>query len=386
MPTHPFDRLKHAVFTSDANQSLRITRSLMAARVYLICLALAIYEGWAGFMSWDEVGGLGTVMVANVLLWYGLLRSGLNRRWPEPALTLPQLLAALTLIAAAYTVTGPVHGAIMMLLCLVLVFGIFKLRSRAAKFAGIYTLLLMSAVMFWKAQTEPSVYPWKLQVAHFILMVAIVPTISALSGQLNGLHRRLKAQKQELQQALERIQILATRDALTGLINRRHVIEVLAQHRSRLERSGHHPFSVALLDLDFFKQVNDTHGHGVGDEVLRHFASQARLAIREVDVLARWGGEEFLLILVDTAPEQAQLSIERVRQRLAQHPLVQGELRLDVRFSAGLTAFDHLNKESIDECIDRADRALYQAKADGRNRTRILLAAEAPPVQRPSAA
>lgn len=360
-------RLADLVFTTDRKQRLRIKRSLMAANVYLICVALMVYAWSVGFMAAEHVLGLGAAIAFNVLAAYAMLRSGLNLRFEDPALTLAQILAAITVIVGAYAHTGPFHGSTMMLLTLVLVFGIFNLKARAAKITAAYTVVLMGAAMLFKSRQDPLNYALKLEVAHFVLTAAIVPTISMLAAQLSNLRSKLQAQKDELAQALTRIQVLATRDDLTGLCNRRHMLEVLGEHQKRLSRSGRHPFCLALLDLDHFKRVNDTHGHGVGDEVLRHFSAQARAGIREVDVLARWGGEEFLLLLVDATPAQAHLSIERIRLALAQSPLHAGALCLSVTFSAGLTRFEP--GTSLDACIERADRALYVAKRQGRNRT-----------------
>jgi diguanylate cyclase len=198
-----------------------------------------------------------------------------------------------------------------------------------------------------------------------------VPTISGLAAQLSSLRAKLQAQKDELANALVRIQILATRDELTGLVNRRHMMEVLGQHKKRLERSGHHRFCLALLDIDHFKRINDTHGHAVGDEVLRNFAKTVQSGLRDTDVLARWGGEEFLVLLNDTSPELANVGLERARMLLAEAVLVPSLPELKPTFSAGLTAYNM--NEALDICIERADRALYKAKDGGRNCTVIRM-------------
>jgi diguanylate cyclase (GGDEF)-like protein len=355
------------VLSTDPKQRLRITRSLMAANVFLGCCFLQVYAVWMGFMHADDAQWLIGAIVLDCLLWYAVLRSGFNLRFADPAMTLPQILAALTIIVGAYAVTGPVHGSTMMLLVLVMVFGVFNLQPRGARIAATYTVVLMGGVQLVKMQTDPVNYPFKLEIVHFFLTAAIVPTISSLAAQLSSLRARLQSQKDELALAVTRIQILATRDELTGLVNRRHMMDVLQQHRKRLARSGYHRFCLALLDIDHFKRVNDTHGHGVGDEVLRRFAAVALSGLRDTDVLARWGGEEFLLLLNDTTPEQANIGLERVRELLTDAQLSTEVPELRATFSAGLTAYDC--NEPLDTCIERADRALYEAKAQGRNRT-----------------
>ncbi|MBI3380555.1 MAG: GGDEF domain-containing protein [Aquabacterium sp.] len=364
-------RLNDLLLTTDRKQRLRITRSLMAANVFIACCFLQIYAWSVGYMELDDVKRLCGVILLNILLWYVVLRTGLNLRFDDPAMTLPQILSALTIIVGAYSVTGPVHGSTMMLLALVLVFGIFNMKQKGAIVAGGYTVVLMGVAILIKIRTDPHNYPFKLEIAHFVLTAAIVPTISGLAAQLSSLRAKLQAQKDELANALVRIQILATRDELTGLVNRRHMMDVLSQHKKRLERSGHHRFCLALLDIDHFKRINDTHGHAVGDEVLRNFSKVVQSGLRDTDVLARWGGEEFLVLLNDTSPELANVGLERARMLLAEATLVPALPDLKPTFSAGLTAYNL--SEALDVCIERADRALYKAKDGGRNCTVIRM-------------
>ncbi len=375
-----YQRLKEFVLSKDRKQQVRISRSLTAAYVFLACIGLQVYACESGFMDPAQAWPLSLVILANILFWYVVLRSGLNLRFSDPALTLPQVAAALTIIVGAYSVTGRIHGSVMMLLALVQVFGIFNMNLRDSRMAGAYTLALMGAAMIYKTATDPANYPYQVEIAHFILIAAILPTISTLAAQLSDMRARLQAQKNELAHALTRIQILATRDELTGLYNRRHMREVMAQHQKRLARSGYHRFCLALVDLDHFKRINDTHGHGIGDEVLKRFAAILQSALRETDVLARWGGEEFLVLMNDTTPEQANMGLERARAALADTPLIPSLPDLEVSFSAGLTAY--LDIEPLDVCIERADRALYDAKRQGRHRTIIDLkgpGTDAPP-------
>jgi diguanylate cyclase (GGDEF)-like protein len=374
--------LRDLLLGTEPRQRLRITRSLTAASVYLVCVALQGYACIAGFMQWRSAIELSSLIVLNVLFWYIVLRSGFNKRFKDPALTLPQIMSALTVIAGAYAITGPVHGATMLLLALVLVFGIFNMKARDAQMAGGYTVLVMAGTIVYKALTEPEHYPVKLEIAHFVLIAAIIPTISSLAAQLSNLRAKLQAQKEELSQAVQRIQILATRDDLTGLYNRRHMMDVLTQHQKRLSRSGHHRFCLAILDIDHFKRINDTYGHGVGDEVLRGFAQAAESVLRETDVLARWGGEEFLVLLNDTQAAQANIGLERLRELLDKTLLVPNLPELKPTFSSGLTAYEL--SEPLHTCIERADQALYRAKGGGRNRTETACLPEVVPPRQAS--
>lgn len=196
------------LLSTDPKQRLRIQRSLLAASVFIACIALQAYACWVGLMVRSEAEALSGLIVANVVFWYALLRSGLNLRCQDPALTLPQIIAALTIIVGAYATTGAAHGAVMMLLTLVLVFGIFNLKPRAARFASAYTVVAMGVAILYKIQNDPVNYPLRLEVVHFALVIAIVPTVSSLAAQLSSLRARLQTQKNELAHALTRIQIL----------------------------------------------------------------------------------------------------------------------------------------------------------------------------------
>lgn len=361
---------------TDRKQRVRVEHSLTAALVYLVCIGLMAYAVWAGFMRADQAVALSSAIVINVLVFYALLRSGWSMRLEEPALALPQILSALTWIVGAFAITGPVHGSTMMLLTLVLMFGTFTLDARGARIAGVYVVLLMGVVIVFKVRTEPEHYPIKLEWVNFMLTAIIMPTVSKLAAQLSVMRNRLKLQRNELAAALERIQELATRDELTKLFNRRHMNEILAQHQRRLVRSGHHRFCLAILDLDHFKQINNTFGHAGGDEVLCRFAQVAQEVLRTTDVLARWGGEEFLVLLTDTTPEQGVRGIERLRERLAEVPALSSDPARRIAFSAGVASFQV--GETIEACIERADKALYRAKGAGRKRI-YLCDSDAPP-------
>jgi diguanylate cyclase (GGDEF)-like protein len=200
---------------------------------------------------------------------------------------------------------------------------------------------------------------------HFAFAAVVLPTVSMLAGELSAMRTRLKRQRSELVGALERIHKLATRDDLTGLVNRRHMTELAAMEQRRALRSGTQP-CLCLVDIDHFKRINDQHGHGAGDEVLRLFSRHACAAMRETDVLARWGGEEFLVLMPDTRADEARTGIERLRRVLARDDAWGEQAHLRVSFSAGLTAWRP--GEPLRDALARADDALYAAKAGGRDR------------------
>jgi diguanylate cyclase (GGDEF)-like protein len=179
------------------------------------------------------------------------------------------------------------------------------------------------------------------------------------------LESRVRERTEELASANCELQIMASTDALTGLTNRRAFLELGEAELKRASRSGRWP-SVFLLDLDFFKRVNDSWGHAAGDEALRHVAGILLQELREVDVVARFGGEEFIALLPETALKEAVFVAERVRQAIAAAPVrYQGQ---SIAVTASIGAANGKIGDALDSIVGRADQALYRAKEQGRNR------------------
>ena len=166
----------------------------------------------------------------------------------------------------------------------------------------------------------------------------------------------------------EKLRELATTDELTGLFNRRTIMQKAKTEVSRAIRYRR-PLSVLMLDVDHFKSINDTHGHDMGDEALQQVAHCCRSSLRESDFLGRYGGEEFLVILPETFREDAFVLAERLREKLAHCPIRHLGVVLSVTLSVGLSCLYLERPDTLDALLKRADVALYQAKARGRNRT-----------------
>ncbi|QPK64571.1 CHASE domain-containing protein [Methylomonas sp. LL1] len=160
---------------------------------------------------------------------------------------------------------------------------------------------------------------------------------------------------------------LATTDGLTGFFNRRHFLVRLQEEFNRMQRNAELESAVLMLDLDYFKRINDTHGHAAGDAVLKHFADIIRRQQRKIDVVGRLGGEEFAIILPDTDLSEARVFAERLRKTLADSPLRHQNIFLEVTVSIGIALLTAGSKNP-DSVLSEADRALYSAKEGGRNR------------------
>jgi len=161
---------------------------------------------------------------------------------------------------------------------------------------------------------------------------------------------------------------LAITDGLTGLFNRRYMETHLGTLVDQAAARGK-PITVLVLDIDYFKSINDSHGHDAGDDVLREFALRIRKAIRNIDLACRYGGEEFVIVMPETDMAVATIVAERLRRRIATEPFViqQGARQLEVTISIGIAGLSSVTDNAA-TILKRADQALYRAKRDGRNR------------------
>ena len=161
---------------------------------------------------------------------------------------------------------------------------------------------------------------------------------------------------------------MAILDDLTGFFNRRHLMELLETEYNRSVRTGA-VFSLAMMDLDKFKNVNDTFGHQIGDKVLITFSNIIRNVLRKSDFCGRYGGEEFLIVLTQTDLNDAMVFAERIRSCVEESFFPELSRKSKITVSIGLA--EHRTNEVIDKTISRADEALYRAKKNGRNRIEV---------------
>ena len=212
---------------------------------------------------------------------------------------------------------------------------------------------------------------------------AVILAIMVFTLHLNRQLRQQILQREQLERSLKetnrKLVLLSDTDSLTGLYNRRYTDGVLEQEIKQAERYGD-PLTVALIDIDNFKQVNDTYGHACGDKALVAVARQIRKCIREVDVAGRYGGEEFLLVFPKLAIDDATNVMERLRSNM-ESIVVEGKNGL-VTISVGIV--DHHPGETLSRLLSRADKLLYRAKQGGRNQIVVIDAVEHAPKMEPA--
>ncbi len=179
------------------------------------------------------------------------------------------------------------------------------------------------------------------------------------------LERRIEERTLELREANHRLEEVSRTDSLTGLLNRRGFLE---KGEAEIERSrrSRKPFSVVMVDADHFKRINDLHGHAAGDLALQWIGELLRRSLRAQDLVARWGGEEFVLLLPETDTHGATLVAESIRRKVAEDPPAGGGL--DLRLTLSLGVAEHRPERGLEATLAHADAALYRAKAEGRDR------------------
>ncbi|MFN3862116.1 MAG: GGDEF domain-containing protein [Roseateles sp.] len=366
MTPSPFQRLATLWLGTDATQRLRVRQTSLAMALMGLCVPLLHYAvGVAGDPRGPLLWLWTALSLGGVVLFYAAIRSGWSRRFADPSLTAAQITFAITSAALGYAQAGPLRGVVFPALTLILMFGMFQLRARSAYGLTAYALAWFGGVMTVMALRRPELYPPAVEVGHFLILSCMLPAVAMLTARLSRIRRRLAQQREELARALVQLQAIATRDELTGLPNRRQMQALMEQEQQRTLRHGH-GFCIAQLDLDHFKRINDAHGHAAGDAVLRAFAQTGQAALRATDVLARWGGEEFLVLLPDTAMPPAVSGVERLREHTAAMRVDFGGATITVTVSGGLTAYRP--GETLEQTLERADGLLYQAKNAGRNR------------------
>lgn len=348
---------------------------LLCVLMYAICCAAATHAASIGMML--PIGP--TLLIAATFpayfVFYVLIRSGYTRNWRDSGLMVLQNVYGLMAVSVAYITLDPSErGMVLVLIALGIVFGMYAHSPRQAVINGSVAMVSLGLTMWALSRINPVYYPPQLELFRFAVMVGSLPVLIFTADLISRWQQRLSSQRQELQDALAQVQQLATRDALTGLYNRHHMQDKLDYASQRYQRYGER-FTLALIDLDHFKRINDGYGHQVGDQALMAFATAASMVLRDTDTLARWGGEEFLFLMPNTSPQKAAIALDRIRETLQTVVISAVASHLKLQFSAGLAL--HIGGESPEGTLERADQALYQAKNEGRHRSVVAAGREA---------
>jgi diguanylate cyclase (GGDEF)-like protein len=347
---------------------IRQRRQMYAGQVasYSLGAATLLIYAYAGAIStivpslfW--LGGLTIIGIFTVLS-----EAGFADRYEDHYLTIYQISAHMAL-QLAFLVLAPTIGiAFISVLFLIFAFGTLRMTSPQAMITCALAAGGLAAVfLFTNLPIGMPVTTRLERVASALVFVLVIGQCALLGVFGSTLRKILYRRSIELKAAYQRIEELAELDELTGSYNRRSIMRTLDDEMARA-REHRATCSAALIDLDWFKRINDAHGHPTGDEVLRTFGITIFANIRPDDRFGRYGGEEFLLLLPNTAVDDAARMIDRLRMIVAELDWSAFSPGMRVTISAGIAGLR--DNDTADSFLARADSALYSAKAQGRNR------------------
>ena len=366
----------------DRALATRLKRQLMgfvSYLMFLLPLGYSVERGWVKF-GYAGLAWLLVLALAINVVFYAAIRLRYTQRCADPSLMVAQVgIAGLQALVIGYY-TDEAQVIVQMLFFTAFFFGVFSFSRRqylvlTAAVALGYGLMLM--LKYPPSQRGGEAF--HLELLHFLTLLMVLLWMSLMGSYIVRLRTSLADKQDALASALVRLKDLASHDELTGLHNRRHLMEMLMRQEERARRHDE-PFALGILDLDHFKRINDDHGHGVGDEVLRGFSERVHSQLRRMDVIGRgegdstfgrYGGEEFLLLLPYAEGDSALACVERLRAAVHAQPFATSAGALPLTFSAGVA--QHRSGESLDSLLKRADDALYRAKTAGRDRVEIAV-------------
>ncbi|HUN69960.1 MAG TPA: GGDEF domain-containing protein [Burkholderiales bacterium] len=355
----------------DPKQALRIRRLFIASASYLMMFALMGIANLLDLLDARTTLHIVAAGVAVNLALYGVIRGGHNLRFRDPSFTALQVSMSLAMVSYGMYFADTSRGAFLLVYLVVVLFGVFRLSTRELLGISGFAFASYGAVIGLALRYKPGSVVLEVELLQWALLGAVLPWFALLGGHLSALRRETRDKNRQLQSALATIQEMATRDELTGAYNRRYLMDRLHQEQLRSDR-GKGTLCVCMMDIDFFKRINDRHGHAAGDRVLRIFAEVSQSGLRATDCFARYGGEEFVLLLSDTPLQGAMIVAERVRRRIEETAFA--DLGI-ARVTASFGVAQYHAPEAISTTLARADKALYRAKTSGRNRVACDVAA-----------
>ena len=352
-------------------QSVRLRRFFVGIAAHVMNLAFVLLCWALGFLPTESVALYTAVAVVFNLGVYCVLRSGANLRFKDPSLTFLQI--AIPALMGLYIMyfAGLARGAFLLLGLAMFSFGMFRFKARGFVRLAVFILTVYALQIGLLLHFRADNANMKLEFLLWFAFAMALGQFSFLAAMVGNLRHKVEEKNQalakqngELEVALQRISDMAIRDELTGVYNRRYLMERISEETQRCQRNGS-VFCICMVDIDFFKRVNDVYGHLPGDEVLRGVATAASKALRQLDFFGRFGGEEFIMVLTDTALEGAMVTAERVRDRISQ--LQFAAIAPELRITVSIGVAEHLRRADSAATLQRADDALYRAKAAGRN-------------------
>jgi diguanylate cyclase (GGDEF)-like protein len=338
---------------------------VLAAASHAINVALLLAFAAAGTISFTVVATFATCAAASIAFFAVISESGITDGWADHFFAAPYTATTFALLLAFIAFVPQV--AVVFLCALFLVANVIAMRCTPRQGVIAWTIMTAGVAALFMLADLPLSLPSNTLAERIGTLLTFSLTIGRsmyINIFASSLRDTLYRRRTELEAAYKRIEELAELDELTGSFNRRCIMRLLDDEIIRAQRSKA-PCTVALIDLDWFKLVNDRFGHPTGDEVLRTFAITMFANIRSIDKFGRYGGEEFLLVLPDTPHDKAVQMLDRLRAIIEALDWTAFSDGLSVTISAGVATLGQ--QETPDGLLARADRGLYAAKERGRN-------------------
>ena len=353
-------------------QKLRIKRWLMGFMSYIPLWGIVISCYIWGVFRLSFVQTILFILSSAVvnIIFYWMFRSGFNRRFKDPSLTSLQIGTGIVFASLVIYFMNAYRGIVIITYFVAFVFGVFRFDRRQFLYMGAFTVASYSVAIFVLWLRHPEVVELKFEILQGIALTATLIWFTFIGDYISRLRKRLTKNYAELSMAYNKLEELVRRDYLTGAFNRMGIMEFLEFEVERANRYGT-PFSVCIVDIDWFKRINDTFGHAAGDKVLKVLVEVLSLCTRKTDIIGRYGGEEFLIILAETPLEFAKTCLNRCRMEIEGTHFP--DLPEDYRVTASFGATEYQPGETIDSLLSRADSALYMAKSMGKNRVVAIL-------------
>ena len=380
--------LNSALFTThDSEQTTRLRRFSLSLYLHVVGLVIGLAAMFMGVinLSWREFWLIAGVAAASLSVIYLAIRSGFSRKFSDPSLTLAQMLIGIALLTYVLSIVQGVRGGLLNGYVLIVFFGLFRLDRKEYTFASAFAILGYSLVILLDLFSPPPNFDIKIELFQLSVLSVVMLSCAYIGADLQGMRSGLKESRdglvsshkeitrqrdelesahRELQGALRQLGQLAVRDDLTGLFNRKQFERTL-EGQIKIAKTSKARVGVLLIDIDNFSELSNTQGRKAGDQILRSFSEVARSCLRRTDYIARFGGDEFAVLLPNANEAAMQDCADRIRVFIGQinYDSIEEGLRVTISIGGALLR----DKEGSVQLLDRVGQSLVSAKEEGKS-------------------
>jgi diguanylate cyclase (GGDEF)-like protein len=305
------------------------------------------------------------ILACNILL-YVIFRTGFNKRFKDPGLTFLQVVIATGWLLEVLYYADSVRSAVLLNFLIIFILGLFKFNVREFLFLSFVIVAGYATVILLLYINRPESLNYKVEILNIAILATVLPWFSLVGGYINRLRKKVAISLATVKESEKRYMALSIIDDLTQLYNSRHFY---AQLEKEIERSNRYnqPLTLLMLDIDKFKNFNDTYGHIEGDNVLSRIGQIIKRCLRDPDSAYRYGGEEFTILLPMTTGEDGIATAKRIQEALRKVSFspVPGK-EIFITMSIGLAQYRP--GEDMKAFVHRVDKIMYRAKQQGRDR------------------